>query len=218
MRFTARALIDEGRRTRAASASRSNATCSAASACAATASSARCSSAVTGRSSLTPRRAPAAVGARAMTAAPARARPSPCGSSPPATAASSACSTARTSCWHWPARVRIAYFTEMTRAEVDGPYDLSLVEGSITHRRATSSASRRCAASRRTARDDRSLRHRRRHPGPAQLRRRRRVRLAVYAHPEYISDPRRPRRRSPLTCRSTSSCTAARSTAASCSK
>ena len=28
--------------------------------------------------------------------------------------------------------VRIAHFTEMTRAHVDGPYDLSLVEGSIT--------------------------------------------------------------------------------------
>jgi sulfhydrogenase subunit delta len=29
-------------------------------------------------------------------------------------------------------RVRIAHFTEMSRATVDGPYDLSLVEGSIT--------------------------------------------------------------------------------------
>ncbi len=28
--------------------------------------------------------------------------------------------------------VRIAHFTEMTRAHVDGPYDISLVEGSIT--------------------------------------------------------------------------------------
>jgi coenzyme F420-reducing hydrogenase gamma subunit len=28
--------------------------------------------------------------------------------------------------------VKIAHFTEMSRAEVDGPYDLSLVEGSIT--------------------------------------------------------------------------------------
>ena len=28
--------------------------------------------------------------------------------------------------------VRIAHFTEMTRAHVDGPYDVSLVEGSIT--------------------------------------------------------------------------------------
>ena len=29
-------------------------------------------------------------------------------------------------------RVKIAYFLEATRATVDGPYDLSLVEGSIT--------------------------------------------------------------------------------------
>src|SRR5579862_5109966 len=29
-------------------------------------------------------------------------------------------------------RVQIAHFTEMSRATVDGPYDLSLVEGSIT--------------------------------------------------------------------------------------
>src|ERR1035438_10004436 len=28
--------------------------------------------------------------------------------------------------------VRIAHFTEMSRASVDGPYDISLVEGSIT--------------------------------------------------------------------------------------
>ena len=28
--------------------------------------------------------------------------------------------------------VQIAHFTEMTRAEVAGPYDLSLVEGSIS--------------------------------------------------------------------------------------
>ena len=39
---------------------------------------------------------------------PALARASPSGSSRPATAASSPCSTARTSCWPWPARVRIA--------------------------------------------------------------------------------------------------------------
>ncbi len=28
--------------------------------------------------------------------------------------------------------VNISHFTEMTRAHVDGPYDLSLVEGSVT--------------------------------------------------------------------------------------
>ena len=70
---------------------------------------------------------------RASTAAAAeRARPSRCGSSPRATAASSACSTARTSCLTLAGAVRIAQFTEMSRATVDGPYDVSLVEGSIT--------------------------------------------------------------------------------------
>ena len=29
-------------------------------------------------------------------------------------------------------QVRIAYFLEATRATIDGPYDLSLVEGSVT--------------------------------------------------------------------------------------
>ena len=96
-------------------------------------------------------------------------RSSRCGSSPPATAASSACSTARTSCSPLAGEVEIAYFLEASRATVEGPYDLSLVEGSITTRArrrahprgarasrarlvtigacATAAASRRCATS-----------------------------------------------------------------------
>ena len=95
----------------------------------------------------------------------------PCGSSPRATAASSASSTARTNCWPWSARCEIAYFTEMSRAAVAGPYDVSLVEGSVT------TAERRRADPRgpglvADAGHHRGLRHGRRHPGPAQLRRR----------------------------------------------
>ena len=61
-------------------------------------------------------------------------RSSQSGSSPPATAASCPSSIARTSCSLSPGRSSIAYFLEATRAEVAGPYDLSLVEGSITTR------------------------------------------------------------------------------------
>ena len=82
--------------------------------------------------------------------------------------------------------VEIAYFLEATRAVVEGPYDLSLVEGSVTtaeDARADPAGPRELAA----AGDDRRVRHRGRHPGTAQLRRRRRVqRPIVYAHPEYI--------------------------------
>ena len=59
-------------------------------------------------------------------------RRSPSGSSPRATAASSACSTARTSCSRSPTAVEIGYFLEASSATVAGPYDVSLVEGSIT--------------------------------------------------------------------------------------
>ena len=59
-------------------------------------------------------------------------RPWRSGSSRAATAASSPCSTARTSCWPLAGEIQIAYFPEATRAVVEGPYDLSLVEGSIT--------------------------------------------------------------------------------------
>ena len=57
---------------------------------------------------------------------------SPSSSSPPATAASSPCSTARTSSSPSPARSTIANFLEASRAVGKGPYDLVLVEGSIT--------------------------------------------------------------------------------------
>ncbi len=82
------------------------------------------------------------------------------GSSPPATAASSACSTARTSCSRLAGEIEIAYFLEARRATVEGPYDLSLVEGSIT----TAEDAERIHEVRRRSRtpgDDRRLRDRR---------------------------------------------------------
>ena len=96
------------------------------------------------------------------------------GSSPPATAASSPCSTARTSCSPSPVRSTSPTSSRRRRREVAGPYDLSLVEGSIT----TPHDEERIQEVRRQSRragHDRRLRHRRRHPGAAQLRRRRRL-------------------------------------------
>ncbi len=69
-------------------------------------------------------------------------------------------------------QVDIAYFLEASRAEVEGPYDLSLVEGSIT----TEQDAERIHRVRRrvtSAGDDRRVRHRGRDPGAAQLHRRR---------------------------------------------
>ena len=54
------------------------------------------------------------------------------GSSPPATAASSPCWTARTSCSRWRARSRSRTSPRPSSADVAGPYDVSLVEGSVT--------------------------------------------------------------------------------------
>ena len=71
-------------------------------------------------------------------------------------------------------RVDIAHFLEASRATVAGPYDLSLVEGSVT----TAADVERITEIRRripAAGHDRRLRHRRWHPGVAQLGRRRGV-------------------------------------------
>ena len=66
--------------------------------------------------------------------------------------------------------VRIAHFTEMSRATVAGPYDVSLVEGSITTAADVERIKDVRAASR-TPHHHRGVRGRRRDPGPAQLRR-----------------------------------------------
>ena len=82
--------------------------------------------------------------------------------------------------------VEIAYFPEATRGAIKGPYDVSLVEGSIT----TPHDAERIHEVRQQlphAGDHRRLRDSRRNPGAAQLRRRAGITSAVvYARPEYI--------------------------------
>ena len=67
--------------------------------------------------------------------------------------------------------VRIAHFTEMSRATVEGPYDVSLVEGSITTAE-DAERIRRDQGQLAPARHHRCLRVRWGYSGPAQLRRR----------------------------------------------
>ena len=139
------------------------------------------------------------------------------GSSPAATAASSPCSTARTNCSASPARSRSPTSRRRHAAVVEGPYDLSLVEGSVT----TADDAARIQEVRRglpAAGDDRRVRHRRRHPGTAQLRRRRGVPLRSSTPSPSTSRRWRPPPRSRPTSRWTSSCAAARSTRRSCSR
>ena len=95
------------------------------------------------------RRAAAARCGSCERAAPSRSSRS--GSSPPATAASSALLDCEDELLALAGEVEIAYFLEATRATVEGPYDLSLVEGSIT------TAARRRADPARSARASRTL-------------------------------------------------------------
>ena len=115
----------------------------------------------------------------------------------------------------WPVRSRSPTSSRRRAVRSRGPYDLSLVEGLDHHGARCRAHPARCAAQSKASGDDRRLRHGRRHPGAAQLRGRRRSSSSVvYARPDYI---RRwpPRRRSPTTSRSISSCAAARSTSTS---
>ncbi len=105
-----------------------------------------------------------------------RSAASPSGSSPPATAASCRCSTARTSCSRSPAQLDIAYFPRPASSASEGEYDLSIVEGSITTAEEAERIREIRARSRRLV-IDRRVRDRRRHPGAAQLRRRRGLRV-----------------------------------------
>ena len=125
---------------------------------------------------------------------------------------------ARTSCSPLAGELEIAYFLEAAAQTARGPYDLSLVEGSITTPEDAERIQRGARAVA-AAGDHRRLRDRRRHPGAAQLRRRRRLhRRSSTRRPEYVSTlgdldaDLRPRRTW------TSSCRAARSTSASCSR
>ena len=89
--------------------------------------------------------------------------------------------------------VEIAHFPEATRAVVDGPVRRVAGRGVGDHR-AGRRAHRRDPGGLPDAGRDRSLRHRRRHPGPAQLRRRQGVHLGgvraagVHLHPGHL-DP-----------------------------
>ena len=112
--------------------------------------------------------------------------------------------------------VEVADFREATSGNVEGPYDLSLVEGSIT----TAHDAERIQGVRRAskgARHDRRLRDVGRIQALRNFADVREFVAAVYASPEYISTLATS---TPIaaTCRSTSSCTAARSTSASCSR
>ncbi len=115
--------------------------------------------------------------------------------------------------------VEIANFLEASRAVAEGPVRPRRWSRARSPRRTTPSASSRSARSSQLPGHHRRLRHRRRHPGAAQLRRRATSSSrAVYATPRVHQHARRPRRRSPTTCSSISSCAAARSTSSSCSR
>ena len=62
-------------------------------------------------------------------------------------------------------RLTIAYFREATRAEVRGPYDLSLVE--VGEHSGTTGADQKNSPEFEISRNHRHLRHFRGHPGPA---------------------------------------------------
>ena len=86
-------------------------------------------------------------------------------------------------------KVTIAHFLEASSAVIPGPYDVSLVEGSIT---TPDDAERIRRIRERVAGPgrDRRVRDRRRDPGAAQLRRRRRVRVGGLRPARLHRDPR----------------------------
>ena len=90
----------------------------------------------------------------------------------------------RRACWRWPARSRSPIFPKR-RGHGEGPYDLSLVEGSITtpHDAARIQQVRRVS---KVSGDHWGLCHGRRNPGPAQLSGRARVLAHRLCHPAYI--------------------------------
>ena len=138
-------------------------------------------------------------------AAAAANRGSRSGSSPRATAASSPCWTARTSCWPSPTSWRSPTSRRRPERDVTGRYDLSLVEGSIT----TAEDAERIQEIRRRSRALVTIgacATAGRRPGPAQLRRRARVRVGglraprLHPHPCDLDAHRRPRARWTSSC------------------
>ena len=99
-----------------------------------------------------------------------------------------ACSTARTSCSTWRATVDIAYFLEASLGHRRGPLRPLARRGLDHDRRRRRRGSGSVRAGLAPAGDHRCVRDCRRHPGPAQLRRRRGVpRRRLRARPTYIS-------------------------------
>ena len=172
----ARVLLRKGMRPRT-SGCRWSGTCSAGSACAGTASSARSWSAATARSSARAGRT-AAVGPGAVMSKPTLAVWK--------FASCDGCQLTLLDCEDellaLAAEVTIAHFLEASAPPSPGPYDVSLVEGSVTTTagRGADPGDPRAVTD---AGDDRRVRDRRRHPGAAQLRRRGRVRLGGLRQP-----------------------------------
>ena len=140
----------------------------------------------------------------------------PCSSSPRATAASFRCWRCEDELLAVAGQVEIVYFSKPPAAS-------SRPIRRRAGRRIDHHARRRRADSPDPPRsqvpgDDRRLRHRRRHSGLAELGRLRRVPAGRLRLARSTSTRWPRRRRSPITCRSTSSCAAARSTSISCSK
>ena len=111
--------------------------------------------------------------------------------------------------------VELAEFREATSGVVEGPYDLSLVEGSIT----TAHDAERIQEVRRASKALVTIGACATSGGIQALRNFadvERVRAAPCTPRPTTSRRSKPRRRSPRTCPSTSSCAAARSTSGSC--
>ena len=113
--------------------------------------------------------------------------------------------------------VELSYFLEAGAASPGGSLR-PLARRGVDHDRGGRGPHPRGASRVEAARHDRRVRDRRRHPGVAQLRRRRGVRSRSCMRSRSSSRRWATRRRSPRTCPSTSSCAAARSRRPSCSR
>ena len=115
-------------------------------------------------------------------------------------------------------RVEIVDFREASSAVRAGPYDLALVEGSVTTARATSSGSERSGRTPESSSPSGRARRRAGSRPCGTSRTSAEFRRVVYARPEFIATLATLDARSRTTCRSTSSSGAARSTRSSSSR
>ena len=119
------------------------------------------------------------------------------------------------SCWNWSGAVEIAYFLEARRQELPPPYDIGLVEGSIS----TPEEEQRIHQIRRDCRFLVAIGACATSGGIQALRNWADVEEFTrygLSQPAVHPAPWKPPRRSPPTCSSISSCAAARSTRTSC--